>query len=409
MIGCDEEPEDKSLWAIGQLEAHAVHYIRSENDEMAVRCLSAALSIVMPASDECRLRLRFGILLYTKFSLFALAIENLQKAVRLAPKPNVELKYKCSLALGKVLEKSGRAQMALNIYEEQLREFLKMPNSWFETFVIAKARLLCICSMHVQAQKLLTDAGEYKKGNALYIPIFRSFLDRNTPNATPLECISRVLEELKEEDYGAVQQPLNFLMKHTGMIRMSEHLVGLNESDFRNVMRLITIVYASIDGKQKLKDLIDGLDKVPEKYSYLKRVLRSLFLSLQQKDEPPFKSEIPQVIQNAVDAYFKNAPYHEIKAYLLESLKEINLKSQNADRKALTLLLLAWLYCESDLELTLTMSQAAGMIGEWRESPLILMLAHGALTRIYAQKGMQEEAAKNHARARAYLQELNLL
>ena len=396
---------DQSLWAIGQLEAHAVQNTKEGNYEMAVRCLLAALSIVMPASDESRLRLRLGILLYTHFPLPNLAIEQLQKANRLIPKQNLDLKWKCGLVLGRALEKGGRWQMALNVYEEVLREYGKLSLSWFETFIVAKARVLVLFSMNEQAEKLLLDAQNYKN-ESTFIPSFRSFLFRNSSIETPLECISRALEELKEEDYNAVQRPLKALMGHSGAIYASQHLIAINETDYRNIMRLITIVYASIDGKQKLRNLIDGLEKVSEKFSYLKRILKSIFLSLQQKDQPPLKCPIPSSIQNALDAYFQSAPHHEIKSHLLESLKEINTKTQNADRKALVLLLLAWLYCESDFELTLTMCQAAGMIGEWRESGLILMLAHGALYRIYTLKAMPEEAAKNLAAANSYLQHL---
>ena len=402
MIG--EVEEDRSLWAIGQLEAHSVMHYKNGDYESAVRCLSAGLSIVMPASDECRLRLRLGIILLKHYALPQMTIENLQKACRLVPRQNTDLKYKCALALGRALEKSGRYQMALNLYEEQLREYGKMGLAWFETFVISKVRLLWLSGMESQAQKLLNESLAYKN-EAKGISAFRSFLYPDSLE-TPLGCLGLVLKGLLEENYFAVEEPLKKLIPLAGDMGCGEHLVVLNEAEYRNVMRLISIVYASIDGKQRLSDLLKGLERLPASFDYMKRQLKSVFLSYQQKDQPPCKSQMPVEIDNAVSAYWKGSPQHEIKAHLLEALKTVNMKTQNADQKALILLLLSWLYCESDFELALRMCQAGGMIGEWRESGLVLMLAYGTLGRIYSLKGMPCEAGANHARAREYLEML---
>jgi tetratricopeptide (TPR) repeat protein len=394
-----EEEEDKSLKVIYELELRSINYFRNQDFTRAARYLLAALSIVMPSMEECRLRLRLGLLLLNYSSSatsLEFCIEQLQKAYRLSLRQPQQLGLKCVLALGGALERNKNYQLALNIYEEQLKKFENLPKDWLETFVICKARLLLLFGMADRAREFLDRASSYLKDfDSFYLKSFAyCFLDPpilENPTHNPISLVKQVIYFMKAGQYFQIEEPFKNLLK-CKELNASNHLVILDNPPFNQLIRLFSIIYASLDGKQELSTLINALETISDpRFISLREKFKTLFISYQQNKSESSSLDDPD-IEAAVREYEADSPLHVIKSHLLNALKKINVTTQCGNRKALIFLLLAWLYCQSDFEMALKMAQSAGMIGELRGNKCTVMLAHGILAKLYSLKGMPKEA-----------------
>ena len=395
-----DEEEDKSLKVINELELRSIKHFRNQEYVLAARHLVAALSIVMPSTEECRLRLRLGLLILNHPSCAAssleFCIEQLQKAYRLSQRQPHQLELKCALALGSALERNKNYQLALNIYEEQLRKFESLPKDWFETFVICKARLLMLFGMVERATDFLKRTLVYLKDfESIYLKSFMyCFLDPlllETPPDNTLSLVKQLLSFMKTGEYFQIEKPFMKLLNCKDL-KASNHLTILDNQSFNRLMRFLSIIYASTDGKQDLSVLLNSLDTMVSdpRLNPLRDKFKSLFISYQQNTTRPSFDD-PD-LEAAVREYESNSPLHVIKSHLLTALKKINITTQCGNRKALIFLLLSWLYCQSDFEMALKMAQSAGLIGELRGNKTTVMLAHGILAKIYSLKGMPKEA-----------------
>ena len=394
-----EEEEDRSLKVINELELRSIKYFRNQDYILSARYLLAALSIVMPSTEECRLRLRLGLLLLNHSSSAAsleFCIEQLQKAYRLSMRQPQQLGLKCVLVLGSALERNKNYQLALNIYEEQLKKFENLPRDWLETFVICKTRLLLLFGMADRAREFLNHALSYLKGfDSVYLKSFSyCFFDPpilESPTDNALSLVKQVLSFMKTGQYFQIEGPFKNLL-NCKELNASNHLVILDNRPFNQLIRFFSIIYASMDGKQELSILLNALETTisDPRFALLKEKFKALFISYQQNrtesslDDPD--------IEAAVREFESNSPLHVIKSHLLNALKKINVTTQCGNRKALIFLLLAWLYCQSDFEMALKMAQSAGLIGELRGNKCTVMLAHGILAKLYSLKGMPKEA-----------------